>query len=120
MDNHNTYDHNRNRTEKQQLGGNTRYTYDGQNRLTRVEYPGYTEVLYYDRAGNRRRRVSAGVEESYQYGPANHLTKYTKGEIEIFLLYILTNVFRSYTLYRTPKGGFKNRFCVFRFYIFEP
>ena len=86
-DNHYTYDHNGNRTEKQQLGGNTRYTYDSLNQLTRVEYPGYTEELYYDRAGNRRRRVSAGVEESYKYDPANHLTEYTKGGVKTTFTY---------------------------------
>ena len=87
VDNHYTYDHNGNRTEKQQSGGNTRYTYDGLNQLTRVEYPGYTEELYYDRAGNRRRRVSAGVEKSYKYDPANHLTEYTKGGVKTTFTY---------------------------------
>jgi len=86
-DNHYTYDHNGNRTEKQQSGGNTRYTYDSLNQLTRVEYPDYTEELYYDRAGNRRRRVSAGVEESYKYDPANHLTEYTKGGVKTTFTY---------------------------------
>ncbi len=57
------------------------------NQLTRVEYPGYTEGLYYDRAGNRRRRVSAGVEESYKYDPANHLTEYTKGGVKTTYTY---------------------------------
>ena len=65
----------------------TRYTYDSLNQLTRVEYPGYTEELYYDRAGNRRRRVSAGVEESYKYDPANHLTEYTKGGVKTTFTY---------------------------------
>lgn len=52
-----------------------------------MEYPGYTEELYYDRAGNRRRRVSAGVEESYKYDPANHLTEYTKGGVKTTYTY---------------------------------
>ena len=52
-----------------------------------MEYPGYTEELYYDRAGNRRRRVSAGVEESYKYDPANHLTEYTKGGVKTTFTY---------------------------------
>ncbi len=52
-----------------------------------MEYPGYTEELYYDRAGNRRRRVSAGVEESYEYDPANHLTEYTKGGVKTTFTY---------------------------------
>ena len=52
-----------------------------------MEYPGYTEELYYDRAGNRRRRVLAGVEESYKYDPANHLTEYTKGGVKTTYTY---------------------------------
>jgi len=31
-----------------------------------VEYPSYTEELFYDRAGNRTRRIASGVEELYQ------------------------------------------------------
>ena len=52
-----------------------------------MEYPGCTEELYYDRAGNRRRRVSARVEESYKYDPANHLTEYTKGGVKTTFTY---------------------------------
>ena len=51
-----------------------------------MEFPGYTEELYYDRTRNRR-RVSAGVEESYKYGPANHLTEYTKGGVKTTFTY---------------------------------
>ena len=65
--------------QKKQPGGATRYTYDDLNQLTKVEYPGYTEELYYDKAGNRSRRIAGGVEEEYRYDPANHLTEYTKG-----------------------------------------
>ncbi len=90
-DNRYLYDHNGNRTEKQQPGGVTRYTYDDLNQLTQVEYPGYREQLCYDKAGNRSRRVSydktgnggRGVSgetvEDYRYDPAGHLTEYTKG-----------------------------------------
>lgn len=78
-DNHYLYDHNGNRTEKQQISGSTRYTYDALNQLARVEYPSYTEELFYDRAGNRSRRVVKGVEELYQYDPRNRLTEYRKG-----------------------------------------
>ena len=78
-DNRYSYDRNGNRTERQQPGGATRYTYDSVNQLTRIEYPTYTEQLYYDRAGNRSRRITGGTHEEYRYDPANHLTEYTKG-----------------------------------------
>lgn len=65
VDNRYRYDHNGNRTQKQQPGGITRYTYDALNRLARVEYPSHTEELFYDRAGNRSRRVANGEEELY-------------------------------------------------------
>ncbi len=78
-DNRYSYDHNGNRTERQQPGGATRYTYDSVNQLTKIEYPTYTEQLYYDRAGNRSRRITDGTQEEYHYDPANHLTEYTKG-----------------------------------------
>ncbi len=78
-DNHYQYDRNGNRTEKQQAGGTTRYTYDSLNRLAKVEYPSHTEELYYDRAGNRSCRVVGGVEELYRYDPRNRLTEYARG-----------------------------------------
>ena len=80
-DSHYTYDPNGNRTEKRQISGVTRYTYDALNRLTKVQYPSYTEELYYDGAGNRIRRMTKGVEELYQYDPGNRLTEYTKGGV---------------------------------------
>ena len=80
-DNHYTYDPNGNRTEKRQIGGTTRYTYDALNQLNKVQYPSYTEELYYDRAGNRTRRIAKGVEELYKYDPRNRLTEYTKGGV---------------------------------------
>ena len=79
VDNHYCYDHNGNRTERQQPGGTTRYTYDSVNQLTQIEYPTYTEQLYYDKAGNRSRRITDGTQEEYRYDPANHLTEYTRG-----------------------------------------
>ncbi len=78
-DNRYSYDRNGNRTERQQPGGATRYTYDSVNQLTRIEYPTYTEQLYYDKAGNRSHRITDGTQEEYRYDPANHLTEYTKG-----------------------------------------
>ena len=80
-DNHYTYDLNGNRTEKRQINGTTRYTYDTLNQLNKVQYPSYTEELYYDRAGNRTRRIAKGVEELYKYDPRNRLTEYTKGGV---------------------------------------
>ncbi len=80
-DNHYAYDPNGNRTEKRQINGTTRYTYDALNQLDKVQYPSYTEELYYDRAGNRTRRTAKGVEELYKYDPRNRLTEYTKGGV---------------------------------------
>ena len=80
-DNHYAYDTNGNRTEKRQIGGTTRYTYDALNQLNKVQYPSYTEELYYDRAGNRTRRIAKGVEELYKYDPRNRLTEYAKGGV---------------------------------------
>ena len=77
-DNHYAYDPNGNRTEKRQISGTTRYTYDALNQLNKVQYPSYAEELYYDRAGNRTRRTAKGVEELYKYDPRNRLTEYTK------------------------------------------
>ena len=53
-----------------QSRGDTLYHYDPLNQLKKVEYPGYTEELFYDKAGNRTRRMAQGVEELYQYDPA--------------------------------------------------
>ncbi|MBO5508267.1 MAG: RHS repeat-associated core domain-containing protein, partial [Bacteroides sp.] len=64
-----------------QINGTTRYAYDALNQLTKVQYPSYTEELYYDKAGNRIRRMAKGVEELYQYDPGNRLTGYTKGGV---------------------------------------
>lgn len=80
VDNYYRYDGNGNRLEKEQLQGITRYAYDVLNRLRKVEYPSYTEELFYDKAGNRIRRVAAGEEETYTYDSRNRLTeRITKG-----------------------------------------
>ena len=57
----------------------TLYGYDALNQLTKVQSPSHTEDLHYDRAGNRTRRVSGGMEELYAYNLRNRLTEYTKG-----------------------------------------
>ena len=44
-----------------------------------MEYPSYTEELFYDRSGNRSRKMAKRVEELYQYDPGNRLTEYVKG-----------------------------------------
>ena len=80
-DNHYTYDLNGNRTEKRQIGGTTRDTYDALNQLNKVQYPSYAEELYYDRAGNRTRRTAKGVEELYKYDLRKRLNEYTKGGV---------------------------------------
>ena len=51
------YDGNGNRTLKRQIGGEIRYHFNPCNQLKKVEYPSYSEELFYDRAGNRTRRV---------------------------------------------------------------
>ena len=38
----------------------TSYAYDSRNRLSVVEYPDRKEELFYDRAGNRTRRLTTG------------------------------------------------------------
>ena len=78
VENHYRYDGNGNRTEKQQLSGRTIYEYDSLNRLSRVEYPGWNEELFYDKAGNRTGRVAGGVEERYYYDKRNRLTAQEK------------------------------------------
>ena len=67
--------------------GETLYHYDPLNQLQKVQYPGYTEELFYDKAGNRTRRIAQGVEEFYQYDPRNRLTAYTKNGATTLLCY---------------------------------
>ena len=52
-----------------------------------MEYPSYTEELFYDKAGNRTRRIASGVEELYQYDPRNRLTAYTKSGVTTMFQY---------------------------------
>ena len=52
-----------------------------------MEYPSYTEELFYDKAGNRTRRIASGVEELYQYDPRNRLTAFTKGGVTTMFQY---------------------------------
>ena len=75
VDNHYQYDGNGNRIGKKQLQGAIRYAYDALNRLKRVEYPDYTEELFYDRAGNRRKRMAGEETEVYHYDCRNRLTE---------------------------------------------
>ena len=63
------------------------YTYDALNQLTKVQYPTYTEELYYDKAGNRTKRITKGIEELYKYDPRNRLTEYTKGGVKTNFIY---------------------------------
>ena len=74
-------DGNGNRTEKQQKHGTTAYTYDRLNQLVEVNDPNRTETLFYDRAGNRTRRVAGGVEERYYYDKRNRLTAQEKNGV---------------------------------------
>ena len=70
-----TYDHNGNRTIKQQLRGTTYYTYDSINQLINVKYPDYEEQLFYDKAGNRSKRIVNDVTEHYLYDKRNRLIR---------------------------------------------
>ncbi len=81
VDNRYTYDGNGDRLEKYQKHGTTRYGYDSMRRLAKVEYPNATEELFYDKAGNRTRRLCNGAEELYQYDKRNRLTAHTKGGV---------------------------------------
>ncbi len=81
VENHYRYDGNGNRTEKQQLSGRTLYEYDSLNRLSRVEYPGWNEELFYDKAGNRTGRVAGGAEERYYYDKRNRQTAQEKNGV---------------------------------------
>ena len=53
------------------------------NQLQRVDYPAYSEELFYDKAGNRARRLVGGEEELYQYDPRNRLMALTLSLIHI-------------------------------------
>ena len=57
------------------------YQYDALNQLQRVDYPAYSEELFYDKAGNRARRLLDGEEELYQYDPRNRLMSLTRGGV---------------------------------------
>ncbi|RDY26236.1 hypothetical protein CG710_021855, partial [Lachnotalea glycerini] len=84
-DNTYQYDPNGNRTQKRQLYGETSYTYDSLNRLTKAAYTKDFEELSYDKAGNRTRRISAKGEERYQYDRLNRLTvKTANGKEEAY------------------------------------
>ena len=46
-----------------------------------MDYPAYSEALFYDKAGNRARRLVGGEEELYQYDPCNRLMALTRGGV---------------------------------------
>lgn len=81
VENYYSYDGNGNRLSKQQLGGDTKYTFDALNQLTKVQYPSLTEELFYDKSGNRIRREVDGVEELYHYDPRNRLTQLNRSGV---------------------------------------
>ena len=86
VDHHYAYDGNGNRVLKKQLEGEIKYHFDPLNQLHQVEYPSYREELFYDKAGNRTRRVlspskdsnRSPVEELYRYDAGNHLIELVK------------------------------------------
>ncbi|WP_256211280.1 RHS repeat domain-containing protein [Selenomonas ruminantium] len=71
------YDGNGQRIEKNELTGQTLYTYDKLNRLQQAEYPTDTERFTYDNAGNRLTRMAKDIEERYIYDVNNRLTSQT-------------------------------------------
>lgn len=62
---------------KQLNGLETRYSYDALNCLAQVAYLTYTETSYYDKAGNRTKRIPKDVEELYSYDNRNRLMSLT-------------------------------------------
>ncbi|MDE6357797.1 MAG: hypothetical protein K2L15_04300, partial [Eubacteriales bacterium] len=83
------YDRNGNRKLKQEnLRDITRYSYTEINQLSNVrkyrenfdlsETLVHEEQLFYDKAGNRARRIVNGSEELYNYDNRNRLTQFTK------------------------------------------
>ena len=86
VDHHYAYDGNGNRTLKKQLEGEIKYHFYPLNRLEQVEYPSYRETLFYDKAGNRTRRVLSSSEDSnrspmeelYRYDAGNRMTELVK------------------------------------------
>ena len=86
VDHHYAYDGNGNRTLKKQLEGEIKYHFRPLNRLEQVEYPSYREALFYDKAGNRTRRLvhpvgnsnHLPVEELYRYDARNRLIEFVK------------------------------------------
>ncbi len=46
-----------------------------------MEYPGWNEELFYDKAGNRTGRVAGGAEERYYYDKRNRLTAQEKNGV---------------------------------------
>ncbi len=81
IDNRYTYNGNGDRLEKYQKCGTTKYSYDNMRRLAKIEYPNTTEELFYNKAGNRTKRLYNGIEELYQYDKRNRLTAHTKGGV---------------------------------------
>ena len=55
-----------------------RYKYTPTGQLRHAKYLTYEEELFYDKAGNRTRRIVAGSEELYSYDARNRLTQFTK------------------------------------------
>ena len=120
VDHHYAYDGNGNRTLKKQLEGEIKYHFDPLNRLHQVEYPSYCEALFYDKAGNRTRRVLSSSEDSnrspmeelYRYDAGNHLIELVKqGSVTSFAYDAAGNLLQDdravYTyddFYRTVKA----------------
>ena len=103
-DHHYAYDGNGNRVLKKQLEGEIKYHFDPLNQLHQVEYPSYREELFYDKAGNRTRRVlrpskdsnRSPVEELYRYDAGNHLIELVKqGSVTSFAYDVAGNLLQD-------------------------
>ncbi len=85
----NRYEYNKNgdRTRKEGIGGVTTYDYGKTRELKEVNYPTYKEELFYDKRGNRTRRIKNNVEEIYNYDPRNRLVSLTKNQEQLSFEY---------------------------------
>ncbi len=62
-----THDGNGNRATRTEAGGTSTYTYDYENRLIRVDYPGGYATYAYDALGRRVRKVVNGTVRLFWY-----------------------------------------------------
>jgi len=72
-----TYDDNGNTTSKTDIGGTTTYTYNYENRLSRIDFPGGGYATYkYDVKGRRIEKNVNGTITKYLYDGDSPITEY--------------------------------------------